>query len=183
MRSCECYQDKEVNELITKNLDGFHGGRQGVGELPTPDKDVVVGRHGHHHHKPESLSSQGNFQRAGFFRNVPRGGGSFSGRASHTSSRGGGGGGKSTYSGKGVQEMLEDLKSWKDRGLIDEDDYKTQKTKILTAAEHSFAEMASHSSQNGKEHRAASGVGFPSTTHQRTYKDPQLIIERRLARE
>jgi len=140
MRSCECYQDKEVNELITKNLDGFHGGRQGVGELPTPDKDVVVGRHGHHHHKPErssffcvfhddadcftpvasviilffnSLSSQGNFQRAGFFRNVPRGGGSFSGRASHTSSRGGGGGGKSTYSGKGVQEMLEDLKSWK----------------------------------------------------------------------
>jgi len=141
MRSCECYQDKGVNELITKNLDGFHGGRQEVGELPTPDKDVVVGRHGHHHHKPErslfflrfpwwcwlcsftpvasviilffnSLSRQGNFQ-AGFLRNVPRAGGSFSGRASHTSSHGGGGVGKSTYSGKGVEEMLEDLKSWK----------------------------------------------------------------------
>ena len=36
MRKCECYQDKRKNEANSRGLNAFHGGRDGM--APSPDK-------------------------------------------------------------------------------------------------------------------------------------------------
>ena len=36
MRKCECYQDKKKNEANSRGLNAFHGGRDGM--APSPDK-------------------------------------------------------------------------------------------------------------------------------------------------
>lgn len=61
MRACECYQDKERNEFISKILDGFHGG-----SVPSPEKEEKTSQSGHQHHvkREPSVEIEGNFKRA-----------------------------------------------------------------------------------------------------------------------
>ena len=46
MRSCQCYQDREVNDYNSKGLDAFQNQEAHVSN-PT---EHVIGKHGHRHH-------------------------------------------------------------------------------------------------------------------------------------
>ena len=95
MRACECYQDRERNEFISKLLDGFHGS-----SVPSPDKESkVVGKHGHHHHakKEPPAEIEGSFPRA-------------PDAHSRTSSRA-----SMAPPDRNVEETLIELKGWKVR--------------------------------------------------------------------
>jgi len=58
MRDCDCYQDRETNDEISKNLDGFHGAGADPGRDSPKSSAVSIGKHGHHHHSKRWLHAQ-----------------------------------------------------------------------------------------------------------------------------
>lgn len=74
---------------------------------------------------------------------------------------------------RSLEESLVELKDWKDRGLIDEAEYKSQKAKVLDIA----AEMSRPASSMS----LTIGPNVPMTTNQRYYQDPSAVRQRRVA--
>jgi len=165
MRSCQCYQDREVNDYNSKGLDAFQNQEAHVSN-PT---EHVIGKHGHRHHANSLRADQGSFKRSE--QDQAR---SYS-RASSSAALGGYEQQASMsvdYSSQGqthAMQMLVNLKSFKDRGLIDEDEYKASKAKIINS-------VVEPGNAEGIQ-RASSTMGFPSTTNQRTYQNPRSIVE------
>lgn len=154
MRKCECYQDKKKNEANSRGLNAFHGGRDGMAPSPdktptSPDKENV----GEDDLKrPDSNLGMGHFVRP----NSVMGGGSSRGGSSLWFN----------YEGKTAEDLLIDLKKWREEGLIDEDEYKGQKAAVLSATAESF--------------RASSTTPYPASTstYSRSFGDPRMGKDR-----
>jgi len=161
MRDCECYGDKVRNDAISRSIEGFG---QNI-EPPSPEKDRRAKREGARSKASRPASSLENPK------NLYNGQGL--GDDQRAGSR------LSFSSNRSFEDVLFELKSWKDKGLIDEDEYKTHKAEVLTVAGSSFTQsLRSDSATPGPDVNARSLL----TLNQRTYQDPRSIADRYKAR-
>ena len=161
MRSCQCYQDRKVNDFNSKALDAFDN-KDADAPQGSAHHTSKHGKHSLRHKSSPKSAEQGAFKRAGYLGDPNTG--------SRTHSRASSVVGDMSFSNaqaNTLQDVLTNLKTFKDQGLIDEDEYKASKSKILNIELSPFS---------GRTALAAShSLGFPSTTNQRTYKDPRLM--------
>ena len=163
MRSCQCYHDRKVNDFNSKGLDAFDN-KDADAPQGSAHHTSKHGKHSLRHKSSPKSAEQGAFKRAGYLGDPNTG--------SRTHSRASSVVGDMSFSNaqaNTLQDVLTNLKTFKDQGLIDEDEYKASKSKILNIELSPFS---------GRTALAAShSLGFPSTTNQRTYTDPRLVMD------